>query len=273
MERQEHLARGNHPNLVELAPGVHVRPFISAETGSRNLCTSAVIIQPGGKLPYHRHTFSEAITILEGEMTFDVEGRRYQLNMYDSLHVPAGIVHAASNTTRKPVVAHSAFATDTPSRENVPNAYAIINRGLDSPRAHEPEHIARYFKTDKYPLATGTRFRDLFAARFGSKGICGGYGEFSPGTGLPCHFHKYDESITIVRGRAVCEVEGRRFDVSDNDTVMVPTGRVHRFYNNSDDVMAMVWVYAGDEPERTVVDDGYCIGTLTGTPEPLAVTK
>jgi hypothetical protein len=26
--------------------------------------------------------------------------------------------------------------------------------------------------------------------------------------------------------------------------------------------MAMVWVYAGDEPERTILDAGYCDGTL-----------
>jgi len=26
--------------------------------------------------------------------------------------------------------------------------------------------------------------------------------------------------------------------------------------------MAMIWVYAGSEPERTIVDTGYCTGHL-----------
>jgi hypothetical protein len=26
--------------------------------------------------------------------------------------------------------------------------------------------------------------------------------------------------------------------------------------------MAMIWVYAGGEPERTIVDTGYCTGVL-----------
>jgi oxalate decarboxylase/phosphoglucose isomerase-like protein (cupin superfamily) len=44
---------------------------------------------------------------------------------------------------------------------------------------------------------------------------------------------------------------------------MVPTGLPHRFLNESDEPMAMVWVYAGDEPERTIVDTGYCLGTMS----------
>jgi hypothetical protein len=43
---------------------------------------------------------------------------------------------------------------------------------------------------------------------------------------------------------------------------MVPRGRPHRFVNEGDDVMAMIWVYAGSEPERTLVDTGYCDGSL-----------
>jgi mannose-6-phosphate isomerase-like protein (cupin superfamily) len=83
---------------------------------------------------------------------------------------------------------------------------------------------------------------------------------FQPGAALPCHYHAFDESITIVAGRAVCQVAGREYDVGDCDTVCVPQGRPHRFLNRSDRPMAMIWVYAGDEPERTLVDPGYCEG-------------
>lgn len=58
----------------------------------------------------------------------------------------------------------------------------------------------RIGKATRYKLATGASFCDRFAGRFGSVGICGGYGEFQPGTGLPCHLHDYDESITIIQG-------------------------------------------------------------------------
>src|SRR5262249_27260053 len=150
----------------------------------------------------------------------------------------------ASDT--KELVMHWAFATSEPRRSFVGTKFEVQERGLGQPKKGEPEHIARFDKAEIYPLADGTKFRDLFASRFGSKGICGGYGEFQPGTGWPCHIHKFDESITIVKGRAKCQVAGHEYSVGDCDTGMVPTGLPHRFLNEGDEPMAMIWVYAVD---------------------------
>ena len=64
-------------------------------------------------------------------------------------------------------------------------------------------------------------------------------------------------------GSAICEVAGRRSTLSDCDTAMVPEGLPHRFLNEFSEPMAMIWVYAGAEPERILVDPGYCVGTLS----------
>jgi quercetin dioxygenase-like cupin family protein len=219
--------------------------------------------EPGAEFPVHTHKFSEALTILDGEGVVTVEGRRYRLRALDCIHVPAGVAHGSANASAATeLVLHYAFATAEPRRTFVDTKFDIEERGLGMPRKGEPEYIARFDRAETYPLADGTKFRDLFAGRFGSKGICGGYGEFQPGTGLPCHTHKYDESITIVKGRATCRVAGRSYSVGGCDTVMVPTALPHRFLNEGNEPMAMVWVYAGDEPERTLVDEGYCLGTL-----------
>ena len=82
------------------------------------------------------------------------------------------------------------------------------------------------------------------------------------GASLPCHIHGFDESITIVTGRAISQVAGREYELSNCDTACIPQGRPHRFINRSDQPMAMIWVYAGDEPDRTLVDPGYCEGRL-----------
>jgi quercetin dioxygenase-like cupin family protein len=120
--------------------------------------------------------------------------------------------------------------------------------------------MVRFAKAAVYELAPRAFFRDLFAQRLGSRGICGGYGLFEPGASLPCHFHGYDESITIVTGTAACQVEGKESQLSGCDTACIPLGRRHRFLNRSEQPMAMIWVYAGDEPDRTVVDAGFCEG-------------
>jgi quercetin dioxygenase-like cupin family protein len=124
------------------------------------------------------------------------------------------------------------------------------------------ESVVRFSEISPYELSPGALFRDLFASRLGSVGICGGYGIFAPGSSLPCHTHQFDESITIIQGKAVCLVQGQPYQLSDCDTALVPEGLPHRFLNQSDDPMAMIWVYAGKEPERTIVESGYCSGEL-----------
>ena len=133
---------------------------------------------------------------------------------------------------------------------------------MGSPRAGDPEHIVRFADAPKYELGNGTQFCDLFAGRFGASGICGGYGVFDPGCSLSCHTHEYDESIMIVAGEAICEVMGQRHQLGDYDTAFVPRGLAHRFLNESLAPMAMIWVYAGCEPERIIRDPRYCTGSL-----------
>ena len=80
----------------------------------------------------------------------------------------------------------------------------------------------------------------------------------NPAPRLPCHRHEFDESITIVQGAATCIVEGRRYELSANATALVPQGRCHYFINLTLEPMAMIWVYAGDAPDRIVMDDMLC---------------
>jgi oxalate decarboxylase/phosphoglucose isomerase-like protein (cupin superfamily) len=115
---------------------------------------------------------------------------------------------------------------------------------------------------DEYELASGAMFRDLFVGSPDCRGICGGYGLFEPGASLPCHTHAFDESITIIQGRAACRVAGRKHIVEGCDTALVPRGLPHRFINEGSQPMAMIWVYAGDRPERTIVSQCLCDDSL-----------
>jgi quercetin dioxygenase-like cupin family protein len=263
VSRSECIISGRCDPSPDLLPEVALREFASAECGATGMSTRTATFAPGARLAYHRHEFSEAATVLEGEARFNVEGRCYRLRAFDCIHVPSGVAHEAVNASSDaPLVAHWAFASATPSREPVHDQYVREDRSWSGPRPGDPEHIVRVAEQLHYELASGTEFCDLFAARFGAAGICGGYGRFKPGSSLPCHIHDYDESITIVEGEATCEVMGRRYDLRGYDTAFVPAGRPHRFLNESRGVMAMVWVYAGDEPARTIVDTGYCTGSL-----------
>jgi quercetin dioxygenase-like cupin family protein len=244
-------------------PGVDLQTFVSKACGASAFSTGTAIFQVGAELPYHTHKFSEGITILEGCAQVLVEGRAYRLSPFDCIHIPAGIAHCVRNTHAINImVAHWAMGSEAPTRNFVDPEFRFEDRDFGESEDGDPENIKRFAKCATYELAEGTVFCDLFAHRFGSVGICGGYGRFGQGSSLPCHFHEYDESITIISGEALCLVQGNQYRLSGYDTAFVPKHRPHRFLNNSEKEMAMLWVYSGDEPDRMVVDAGYCSGSL-----------
>lgn len=259
--REAHIFSGQSAPVMDLARGVELRQFASESCSAKGLYTGTVTFLPNAELPYHTHDVSEAATVLSGEGWFEVEGKRYRLGPYECLHVPSGIAHRVANTSSEgSLLVHCAFASSAPARAWIHSNFNQEDFGKEYPRSGAPEHIVRIGDATAYELADGTRFYDLFAGRFGSQNVCGGYGEFKPSTSLPCHVHDYDESITIVQGEAVCEIGGRRRTLSNCDTAFVPRQHPHRFLNESQDLMAMIWVYAGSEPERAIVDVSYCKG-------------
>jgi len=214
-------------------------------------------------MPYHFHEFSEAVTVLEGSARVLLEGRSYQLGLLDCVHVPAGVAHQVENQDAKNgLVVLSAFASSSAGRTQAGRTFPVEEREFGQPFKEDPETIVRRDKAGTYKLSENAFFCDLFARRFGAKGICGGFGRFLPGASLPCHIHDFDESITILRGSAVCLVHGRKYELSGYDTAFIPQGKPHRFLNESEDEMSMIWVYAGEEPDRRIVDSARCSGEL-----------
>ncbi len=246
---------------------IALRTFVSQACGATGFSTGTATFEPEAVLPYHLHGCSEAITVLSGEALVVVAGRGYRLGRLDCMHLPAGVPHMVQNPQAgHGMVAHWSFASADPQRTFIDPARAFEDRGLGKPRAGDPEHLRRFADAEAYELADGAWFRDLFAQRFGAAGICGGYGRFRQGSSLPCHTHAYDESITILTGDATCMVQGSRYEMTGMQTAFVPQGKPHRFLNSGESEMEMLWVYAGDEPDRLLVDPGYCSGSRAWPP-------
>lgn len=203
------------------------------------------------------------MTVLEGHARVLVEGRSYRLRPMDCVHIPAHVAHQVDNEEeRHSLLMLSAFASANPTRTSSDCSFPLQDRVLGLPSETDPETLIRFEQATRYELSPNTQFFDLFARRYGADGICGGFGRFLPGASLPCHFHDFDESITIVNGSAVCLVQGRRYELSGCQTVFIPRDIPHRFLNESDHAMAMIWVYAGDEPDRRIVPSEYCSAEL-----------
>jgi quercetin dioxygenase-like cupin family protein len=242
---------------TELEPGVVFECLVGAHNGARKLSTGLVTFEAGAELPYHAHPFSESITLLRGQAAVEVEGRRYVLGPLDNVVIPRDLAHAARNPApRGPAVLHIAMATEAPTRTPVHRSFSgrLMSESATGPEG--AERVNRFRTAPRFEAGSNTEFIDFFNKDL-MPGIemSGGYGLFHPGGHLPAHVHNFDESICIIEGSATCVVEGRRYPMSGCATALQPRGRVHYFINESDQPMAMLWVYAGPAPERLVVDE------------------
>ena len=93
----EHVTAGDTPPASGSPPGVATRVFVSGLYGASGLSTGAATFEPLAALPCHDHECSEAVTVLEGIGTVLVDGRMYELGVFDCIHVPAGVAHAVCN--------------------------------------------------------------------------------------------------------------------------------------------------------------------------------
>jgi len=176
-ETRRELIRPGNGVPTPLRDGILLREFVSEACAARGFSTGTATISPAAVLPYHTHAFSEAITLLSGLAQVAVEGRCYQLTLFDCLHVPAGVAHEVTNCSGEShAVALWAFASAVPSRELVKEDFVVLDRGFANPKPSDPESIVRFTSAEVYELSPGAHFRDLFAGRFGTVGVCGGYG-------------------------------------------------------------------------------------------------
>ena len=79
---------------------------------------------------------------------------------------------------------------------------------------------------------------------------------FAPGTGLPVHSHNVEESVLILEGDAIAEIDGAQFDLVAGDATWVPAGVPHRFLNRGTAPMRIYWVYGGRDVTRTMTATG-----------------
>ncbi len=256
---------GSAPRL-DLAPDVTFRCLVGAHNRAKQLTTGLVTFSPEASLPYHTHPCSESVTVLRGKALIEVEGRCYELGPLDNVVIPRGVAHAVRNPSPgEPALLHIAMPTDQPTRNLVETSFPRQPMPQNATGRPGAERVNRFADAARFAAGPNTQFIDFFNEELlPGLEMSGGYGLFGLGGRLPAHVHDFDESICIIDGTATCVVEGRRYSPSDGATALVPRGRVHYFINESDQPMAMLWVYAGPRPERIVVDER--CATVEGNP-------
>jgi mannose-6-phosphate isomerase-like protein (cupin superfamily) len=258
-DRNEAIQEVASAKVSVIVPGIELIPLVGVHNGARNLFTGILTLAPKATYPFYTRPCTEAAVLVGGDVAVDVEDRRYRLGMIDAMLIPGGLPRRLVNlSSSRAALIHLSLAAAAPLQTWINGRFSPVEQHINSTGRPGAERRCRNDPAAQFELAPRARFQDLFSGEAPTQGICGGYGLFDRGARLPCHRHEFDESITIVQGAATCVVEGRRHELSHNATALVPQGLCHYFINLTLDPMAMIWVYAGDKPDRIVMDESYC---------------
>ena len=103
----------------------------------------------------------------------------------------------------------------------------------------------------------GARTIPLVTKRIGSASLLNGITSFEPGAAIPLHTHNCEESVMVLEGSAVAEIDGVVHELGPHDTTWIPSDVPHRFRNASDtEPMRIFWTYASVDATRTLVETG-----------------
>ena len=131
-------------------------------------------------------------------------------------------------------------------------------------------HILEFDKLEVVDRGNGVKTRLLVNRALGSENLTSGYTRFEPDAKIALHWHNCDESVVIAEGQAVAEVDGQRFEMGQFDTTFVKAGVPHRFVNESDQPMAIIFTYASSNVTRTFADTGVTVEHMSANDKAVA---
>lgn len=121
----------------------------------------------------------------------------------------------------------------------------------------QPSHV---FRPDELPSKSrggGARTIPLVTAARGGTTYLNGITVFGPGSQIAHHVHNVAESVMVIRGNAVVDIDGHRTPLRTYDTTFVPANIPHHFENSSDtEEMHILWTYGSLDATRTILETG-----------------
>ncbi len=103
----------------------------------------------------------------------------------------------------------------------------------------------------------GARTTPLVGRAIGATSFITGYTEFAGGAEIPFHHHNTEESVVLVEGDAIFDIDGQSIPVKRGDATFIPPNVPHRFRNASVTApMKILWIYGSVNASRTLAQTG-----------------
>ncbi len=103
----------------------------------------------------------------------------------------------------------------------------------------------------------GARTTPLVGKSVGATAFITGYTEFEGGAKIPFHSHNCEESVVLLEGEALFDIDGEEHHLKAHDATFIPPGVPHRFRNlSATQPMKILWIYGSVDANRTIEQTG-----------------
>lgn len=138
----------------------------------------------------------------------------------------------------------------TPQETPIP--LDVIPPSMAPDRKEVMNHVE---ESSKLEIAPGVVFRALVGGHNQAHNLTTGIVTFAASAELPYHLHSFAESVTLLRGEAVMEVEGRCYRLGPLDNIVIPKETAHMVINTSRQKQAVFHIaMSTSNPSRNLVD-------------------
>ncbi|WP_324612915.1 cupin domain-containing protein, partial [Streptomyces sp. SBT349] len=120
-----------------------------------------------------------------------------------------------------------------------------------------PPAVLRTAELPAFARGGGASTVPLVTRALGAEVFLTGMTAFEGGAGIPLHTHNCPESVVVIEGAAVAEIDGTEHHLARHDTTYVAAGTPHRFRNASDTApLRILWIYGSVDATRTLAETG-----------------
>ena len=241
------------------------------------------VIQPGGWLQRHFHSFEESLYVLDGELLWELDGRAHRLAKGDFGLIPVGVWHALGNAGSEPV---RLLAINTPQRlpadagrkDTFFATGAFDLAALDAAATRPPfgdprlRWVGHYDGTPPQAEAlalgdpargrrpvgrdtalvvySGISVKMLVDRVFGAELLTMFTVDYEPGGSAQVHDHPFEETYFFLDGEIEAELDGQVHTVRAGDVVFSSVGATHGFFNNGTGRVRWIETQAPQPPGR-----------------------
>jgi putative monooxygenase len=107
-----------------------------------------------------------------------------------------------------------------------------------------------------FARGAGVHTEPMVTKAHGAVGLMTGITTFSAGAEVGFHRHNCEESVVVLEGNALFESDSITEELVAGDTTLVPAGMAHRFRNNGEAKMRILWIYGSVDATRTKLPSG-----------------